>query len=1523
MKSSSNSDNFSSVSIDAYSQLYPTNPISQETNDIRGAQLDSQPFTLVTYQKVRPRQTTAPVTNQPINQQNYFAALGKVANIANDLDDNPLQDQYADDITVMASNQSTEDLWIDDTSDTAEQETVPTNIRPILQPCTQSMPTRHTAWQALIKQDSLNTLPRADTIFDVARVTRSVQHAISDSGATGHFLVEGAPVINMRIATTPVQIALPNGKVIKSTHTCNLDIPWLPEHMTEAHIVPGLAHSSLISTRKFCDAGCKVTFDMDECKVYYKNELVLVGKRCKTTNLWKLPINPTTKPTSTTISSLDLQATKGAINTTISGLGRQFQQATRGTQQANTVYTIPHKQNQVKYMHQCFFSPPMQTLLDAIANDQLKGIPFMKQDIIRKYLAPSPATSKGRMKRPRAGIRSTRKTYIDQNKTWRQRGKENNNPAIHPNAARTAPTYIPSDEPQVNNVFCFAALADKQRGTMYTDATGALPAMSIDGHQYYFVAYDYDTNYIFAIPIKDVTDDSIMAAFHSVFNELKEKGHKPTFNVTDNQATRPIKEYLKKENCKWQFVEPSNHRANAAERAIQTYKNHFISGLCSTDAEWPIQLWHQLTTQAVITINILRTSRIDPTKSAYHQLHGHRYDWTAHPLAPPGTRAVIYDSPESRRSWSPRGTDAWYCGPSLDHYRNDLFYCPVTNSYRTSGSFDLFPQHCLLPEFTPNQHSNEVYDELMESIGSMKRPAQAKLLKKMAKALRDIATNTQAPIQRVVPSIPSEGEQPAQRVSTAPMVTTSTNPTAPRTLQAKPRTHLRKTRGNTPGSLPAIINPDAKTTRRSPRFNDIENVTIKPLATEPNSSRIPMARSHIISQEAINMITEQVYYKDPVEMWSPQSFLDTKTTEVNNIFDVDIDHFCNGVVHPVTGETITKYKTLVRDPITNEIWSTAFGKEIGNMAQGDLKTGEKGTNSIFAMTHDEIANIPKDRVVTYASVVVDFRPQKKDPNRVRITAGGNLIKYPGELTTRTADLTTSKVLWNSILSTKDAKFMGIDIKSFYLETPLDRFEYMRMPLSLFPQHTIDQYDLARKAKNGYVFWEIRKAIYGLPQAGALANKLLRKRLAPAGYMECAHTPGLWRHVTRPVQFTLVVDDFGVKYVGKEHADHLIRALKQDYTIEEDWEGKLYCGITLDWDYENRTLTISMPGYIKKLLIRFKHELKGKQYTPYKAAPKTYGTDAQRPLPQDTARRLEDDEIKPIQQVVGGVLYYARAVDLTVLAALSSIASEQSEATENTQKKVEQLLDYLATLPDAQLRFHASDMILNIHSDASYLSESRARSRVAGMFFLGSTLKKGQPIQLNGSIFVFSGILKFVVASAAEAELAALFLNAKDGKIIRLILQELGHNQPPTPIHCDNVTAAGIANNTVKKQRSRSMEMRFFWITDQVKLGNFDVQWHPGQENLADYFTKHFDAKHHQEVRAWYLHMYNSPRFLPRAAAPSTLKGCVGTLPNGYIRSAPLPRIQSVPVRQAYRVPSTRVTSPHALHSPTLVAPIRV
>ena len=130
--------------------------------------------------------------------------------------------------------------------------------------------------------------------------------------------------------------------------------------------------------------------------------------------------------------------------------------------------------------------------------------------------------------------------------------------------------------------------------------------MSLDVMQYCFVAYDYDTNFIFAIPIANIKDATIVKDFDKVFKKFIEEGHKPALNLTNNQAVNPLKTYLKRKNCRWQFVEPKKHRVNASERSTQTFKNNFISGLSSTDIKWPLQLWDQLAHQAATTLNILK-----------------------------------------------------------------------------------------------------------------------------------------------------------------------------------------------------------------------------------------------------------------------------------------------------------------------------------------------------------------------------------------------------------------------------------------------------------------------------------------------------------------------------------------------------------------------------------------------------------------------------------------------------------------------------------------------------------------------------------------------------------------------------------------------------------------------------------------------------------------------------------------------------------------------------------------------------
>jgi len=154
---------------------------------------------------------------------------------------------------------------------------------------------------------------------------------------------------------------------------------------------------------------------------------------------------------------------------------------------------------------------------------------------------------------------------------------------------------------------------------------------------------------------------------------------------------------------------------------------------------------------------------------------------------------------------------------------------------------------------------------------------------------------------------------------------------------------------------------------------------------------------------------------------------------------------------------------------------------------------------------------------------------------------------------------------------------------------------------------MQEYNLHKLIQNDYIYIEVRKGMYGLPQAGILANNLLKERLATAGYSPTRHTPGLWRHKWRPVTFSLVVDDFGIKYVGKEHVLHLLNTLKQWYEVAEDWSGGRYCGMTLNWNYEARYVNISMPGYIHAALHKYQHQPhKAPQYSPHAHLKPQYG-----------------------------------------------------------------------------------------------------------------------------------------------------------------------------------------------------------------------------------------------------------------------------------------------------------------------------
>ena len=284
-----------------------------------------------------------------------------------------------------------------------------------------------------------------------------------------------------------------------------------------------------------------------------------------------------------------------------------------------------------------------------------------------------------------------------------------------------------------------------------------------------------------------------------------------------------------------------------------------------------------------------------------------------------------------------------------------------------------------------------------------------------------------------------------------------------------------------------------------------------------------------------------------------------------------------GKIHTYRSVLKTKHKPT---------WVHSFSNELGRLMKG---VGDRAKHGTETMRPIKRSKMPKGRKATYAKVVVNICPQKQEVKQSRLVVGGDKIDYPLDVSTKTVELETTKIFLNSVISTPNALFMGIDIKDFYLGTPLKRYEYIRLNIKIIPQEIINQYNLNKYVDNErWVYFEISKGMYGLPQAGRLAYEQLVKHLADFDYAPTTHNPGLWKHKTRPISFILWVDDFDVKYTNPEDVIHLKTSIEKMYKITMDWKGKTYVNLTLKWDYDKRTIKIALPGCVKLALERFKH-----------------------------------------------------------------------------------------------------------------------------------------------------------------------------------------------------------------------------------------------------------------------------------------------------------------------------------------------
>ena len=245
-----------------------------------------------------------------------------------------------------------------------------------------------------------------------------------------------------------------------------------------------------------------------------------------------------------------------------------------------------------------------------------------------------------------------------------------------------------------------------------------------------------------------------------------------------------------------------------------------------------------------------------------------------------------------------------------------------------------------------------------------------------------------------------------------------------------------------------------------------------------------------------------------------------------------------------------------------------------------------------------------------------------------MTTGGDKLDYSGDASSPAVSMLNAKLHINSTISdAKDGtRYLGLDIKSFYLGTPMSYFQYIRVQPSIIPKEVWDdhRYTMIPITDDGYVYLEIRWGMYSLKAASILAFNQLIQKLKHAGYEPMPFTPGFGRHRTKRTTFALCVDNFGVKYFSTADATHLINAVRVHYDLTIDWTGILYCGLTLNWHYHKGYVDISMPGYVTRALKKFNHPAPPRpQHAPHQwSAPIYRSRKPQDPTPDSKAQPLD-------------------------------------------------------------------------------------------------------------------------------------------------------------------------------------------------------------------------------------------------------------------------------------------------------------
>ena len=513
---------------------------------------------------------------------------------------------------------------------------------------------------------NFNNLPITSTSSVVHNNTSSPSLiAKGDSGATHHYI---SPVhqhlLDSVTSSSGPSVLLPDNSTVTATTKGILPLSRsLTSKAQTAHVIPAL-HTSLISLGQLADDDCSILLNKRFLAVFKHFKCILTGVRNPTDGLWDIPLHQPLQP---------------------------------ATQRMNVI--IPKNKQlstMVQYIHATLFSPTKSTLLKAIAAGNLITWPGMTAENIRKHLPDTAATALGHLDQERQGLQSSKIKIPD--------------PTLESDS-------FPDKLQHVTNTVVAQLVEFKQSNKGFFDLTGQFPYTSSRGNKYLLILYEYDSNAILAHPLKTRQAHEIKNAWSILHTRLLYANRAPSIYIMDNEASRELKNAIVKYKIRYQLTPPNIHRINAAERAIRTFKNHFIAGLATIDPDFPIREWDRLLPQAETTLNLLRTSRINPKLSAYAVISGN-FDFSRTPMAPPGTKVVVHDKANKRGSWAYHGTLGFYVGPAMEHYRCMTCYMPKSRMERVADTIQFLPTKIPFPTLSLNEQLMYTLDKVASILAS-------------------------------------------------------------------------------------------------------------------------------------------------------------------------------------------------------------------------------------------------------------------------------------------------------------------------------------------------------------------------------------------------------------------------------------------------------------------------------------------------------------------------------------------------------------------------------------------------------------------------------------------------------------------------------------------------------------------------------------------------------------------------------------------------------------------------------------